>query len=154
MIRLNPINARGVYQRPDKGKSPLMAAANIYGAWKGIDEADRNSITDWFGKERDTELGTTYDPSLAVDLSPEVQAAISKDFAGGEPDGSSMFDQDVKDATQEFMVRRGVLPMPVADDEGLDDGGGDPGYYDESLMSLPIETPKLSDDMSWLIMGD
>lgn len=151
MIRLNPVNARGLYQRPDKGKTPLMSVAGAYGAWKGIDEADRNSITDWFGKERDTELGTTYDPSLAVDLSPEVQDAISKDFADGEPDGSAMFNQDVKDAAQEFMVRRGVLPMPVTEGEGLDDDVGGPGYYDESLMSLPVEIPEFGDDMSWLL---
>ena len=149
MMRLNQVNARGVYNKPDKGKSPLMAVADMYGTWKGIDAADRDAITNWFGGDSDeAELGTAYEPSIGVGL-PETRAtaSINNDI------DNALTDKDVKDAASEYMLTSGALPVGgMPDDEEL--AMEDPLYYDESLMSLPVEEFKLGDDMSWLLTGE
>lgn len=144
MMRLQIVNTRGLYHRPDQGKTPLMAIADVYGAWKGIDPNDRETIASLFGK-RDSNAPTDaklvmngYDTSL--DSSAPADAAY--DIA---TDNDPINSDAVKRAASDDMLNSQDALPPIVDSTGSD------LIYDEDLGDVGgrlSQLPDIQDDQT------
>ena len=144
MMRLQIVNTRGLYHRPDQGKTPLMAIADVYGAWKGIDPADRETIAGLFGK-RDSNAPTDaklvmngYDTSLDSSAPADAEYDIATD---NDPINSGA----VKRAASNDMLNSQDELPPITDSTGSD------LIYDEDLGDVGgrlSQLPDIQDDQT------
>ena len=144
MMRLQIVNTRGLYHRPDQGKTPLMAVADAYGAWKGIDPNDRETIAGLFGK-RDSNTPTDaklvmngYDTSLDSSAPADAEYDIATD---NDPINSGA----VKRAASNDMLNSQDELPPITDSTGSD------LIYDEDLGDVGgrlSQLPDIQDDQT------
>ena len=144
MMRLQIVNTRGLYHRPDQGKTPLMAVADAYGAWKGIDPNDRETIAGLFGK-RDSNTPTDaklvmngYDTSLDSSAPADAEYDIAAD---NDPINSGA----VKRAASNDMLNSQDELPPITDSTGSD------LIYDEDLGDVGgrlSQLPDIQDDQT------
>ena len=143
-MRLQIVNTRGLYHRPDQGKTPLMAVADAYGAWKGIDPNDRETIAGLFGK-RDSNTPTDaklvmngYDTSLDSSAPADAEYDIAAD---NDPINSGA----VKRAASNDMLNSQDELPPITDSTGSD------LIYDEDLGDVGgrlSQLPDIQDDQT------